>query len=426
MLIDQADIQVRGGKGGDGLVTFRREKFVPRGGPSGGDGGNAGCVLLRADPKLRTLLDFTYKSLYPAPEGEAGASKQMTGKRGADLVVRVPLGTVVYDAETDERVADLVRPGQTLLVARGGKGGRGNVHFATSTRQAPRIRERGLPGEERQLRLELQLLADVGLVGMPNAGKSSLLSRISAAHPRIAAFPFTTLEPELGVVRLGEDTEFVVADMPGLIEGAHTGAGLGDQFLRHIRRTRLLLHVVDAAGTEGRDPLEDWATISGELTAYDPVVQALPQLAVLNKLDLPDAQANLPRLREALEGEGVPVFPISAATGEGIVPLLRETARRLRELEPVEPETEAPLHLELPPPPEVPLQIVRRAPDRYEARGTEIERIMRQSDFSSRDGSAHYHRLLRKAGLFDALCAAGAPEGATVVVAGREMDYVPD
>ncbi len=448
MLIDQADIQVRGGKGGDGQVLFRREKFVPRGGPSGGDGGHGGNVLLRADPKLRTLLDFTYKSLYSAEPGDNGGSKQMTGKTAPDLYVRVPLGTVVYDAETGERLADLVRAEQTLLVARGGKGGRGNTHFATSTRQAPRIREHGLPSEERRLRLELQLLADVGLVGMPNAGKSSLLSRISAAHPRIAAYPFTTLEPELGVVRLDEDTEFVVADMPGLIEGAHTGAGLGDQFLRHIRRTRVLLHLLDAAGTEGRDPLEDWATISAELAAYDPVVAALPQVAVLNKLDLPDAQANLPRLRAALaaspwrglssprsgerdsklapRAEGAPVFAISAATGEGIVPLLRETAQRLRELEPAEPETEAPLHLELPPPPEVPLQIIRRSPDRYEVRGTEIERIMAQADFSSGDGSAHYHRLLRKAGLFDALRAAGAPEGATVVVAGHEMDYVPD
>lgn len=425
MLIDQADIQVRGGKGGDGLITFRREKYVPRGGPSGGDGGNGGSVLLRADPRLRTLLDFTYKSIYSAEHGESGGAKQMTGKRGTDLFVRVPLGTVVYDPESGERLADLVRPGQTLLVARGGKGGRGNIHFATSTRQAPRIRERGLPGEERRLRLELQLLADAGLVGMPNAGKSSLLSRISAAHPRIAAYPFTTLEPELGVVRLDEDTEFVVADLPGLIEGAHAGAGLGDQFLRHVRRTRLLLHVVDAAGTEGRDPLEDWATINAELAAYDPAVAALPQLAVLNKLDLPDAQANLPRLREALE-ERVPVFPISAVTGEGLPALLRTAAQRLQELALEAPEVEAPLHLQLPPFPEVPLQIVRLAPDRYEARGTEIERIMQQADFSSRDGSAHYHRLLRKAGLFAALKSAGVPEGATVVVAGREMEYVPD
>jgi GTP-binding protein len=426
MLIDQADIQVRGGKGGDGQALFRREKFVPRGGPSGGDGGHGGSVLLRADPKLRTLLDFTYKSLYAAPEGESGGAKQMTGKTAGDLAVRVPLGTMVYDAESGERLADLVRPGQTLLVARGGKGGRGNVHFTNSTRQAPRIREHGLPGEERRLRLELQLLADVGLVGMPNAGKSSLLSRISAAHPRIAAYPFTTLEPQLGVVRLDENTEFVVADMPGLIEGAHSGAGLGHEFLRHIRRTRVLLHLLDAAGTEGRDPREDWATINAELAAYDPLVQALPQLTVLNKMDLPDAQANLPRLREALEAEGAPVFPISAVTGEGLPALLRETARRVQELEQAEPEAEGPLHLELPPPPEVPLQVVRLAPDRFEAHGTEIERIMLQSDFASRDGSAHYHRLLRKAGLFDMLRAAGAPEGATIIIAAHEMDYIPD
>jgi len=426
MLIDQAEITVRAGKGGDGVITFRREKYVPRGGPSGGDGGDGGSVLLRADGQMRTLLDFTYRSIYVAPDGAPGGSQQRTGKAGEDLVIRVPVGTIVYDADSGERLADLVRPGQTLLVARGGRRGRGNVHFATATRRAPRIYERGLPGEERRLRLELQLLADVGIVGMPNAGKSSLLSRISAARPAIAAYPFTTREPQLGVVRLDAETEFIAADMPGLLAGAHQGVGLGDQFLRHIRRTRLLLHVVDAAGVEGRDPLQDFAVINAELATYDPAVGALPQIVVLNKLDLPAARENLPRLREALQRQGYECFPVSTVTGEGIPELLRATNRRLRELQEAEPPPPVPMHLEVPPRAEVPLQVIRLAPDRFEVRGSEVERIMRQADFSTRDASRHYHDRLRRAGLFEALKEANVPPGATVLLADQELTYEPD
>lgn len=426
MLIDEAEIVVRGGRGGEGLVAFRREKYVPRGGPAGGDGGRGGSVLLQVDPNMRTLLDFTYKHLFAAPRGAHGGGKQMTGRSGEDLVVRVPAGTIVYDADSGERLADLTTAGQTLLVARGGAGGRGNPHFATSTRQAPRIREHGLPGEERRLRLELQLLAEVGLVGLPNAGKSTLLSRISAAKPEIAPYPFTTLQPQLGVVRLDRETEFIVADMPGLIAGAHQGAGLGDQFLRHIRRTRLLLHVIDAAGTEGRDPTDDWGTLTAELEAYDPAVGALPQIVVLNKLDLPDARGNLPRLREFCAARGLPCFPISGVTGEGLPELLRETARRLRELETTTPSPTVPMHLELPPAAEEPLEVVQLGEGLYEARGGEIERIIRQSDFGSRDGAAHYGELLRRAGLYRALKRAGAPPGATIRIAGQEMEYWPD
>ncbi|HEY3397727.1 MAG TPA: GTPase ObgE [Armatimonadota bacterium] len=424
--IDQVEITISGGKGGDGQTTFRREKYVPRGGPSGGDGGHGAAVVLQGDPRLRTLLDFTYKKIFTAPAGADGGSKQLTGKTGHNLIVRVPLGTVLYDADTGEKLGEIVLSGQELLVARGGKGGRGNSHFTNSVRQAPRIRERGLLGEERHLRMELQLLADVGLIGMPNAGKSSLLSRISAAHPQIASYPFTTLEPQLGVVRLDEHTEFVVADMPGLIEGAHAGVGLGDEFLRHIRRTRLLLHVLDAASVEGRDPLEDYAVINAELAAYAEEVSTLPQIAVLNKLDLPEAQENLPRLQEALTAQGVTTWPISAATGEGVTELMWETARRLRNLEEIQPSAEAPMYAELPAEPERPLAIVRRRPGLYEATGTAVERLMQQSDLSTHDGQHHYHVLLRRVGLFTALAQAGAQQGDSVVVAGKEFEYQED
>ncbi|NLO73161.1 MAG: GTPase ObgE [candidate division WS1 bacterium] len=426
MLIDEAKITVQGGAGGDGIVAFRREKYVPRGGPAGGDGGRGGNVLLRVDGHLRTLLDFTYKHKFAAPRGAHGGGKRMTGHRGEDLVVRVPPGTVVYDEDTGDRLADLVAPGQTLLVARGGAGGRGNPHFATSTRQAPRIHERGLPGEARHLRLELRLLAEVGLVGLPNAGKSTLLSRISKARPEIAAYPFTTLQPQLGVVRLNPETEFVVADLPGLIEGAHQGAGLGDQFLRHIRRTRLLIHVLDAAGVEGRDPREDFATLNAELAAYDPVVGALPQVVALNKLDLPVARENLPALQEYFSEQRRQVFALSGATGEGVQELMAETARQLQALEDAQPQPEVEMYAELPPGTPEPLEIVRLGEMEFEARGTEVEKIARQSDLSSRDGSAHYQELLKRAGLFRALGQAGVPPGATVKIAGQELEYWPD
>lgn len=426
MLIDEVEIEVRGGPGGNGVVAFRREKYVPRGGPSGGDGGNGGKVWLRADPGRRTLLDFTYKSIYKAARGQHGSGKQRTGKRGEDLLVAVPLGTVVYDPETGARLADLTQPAQTLLVARGGKGGRGNCRFVTAIRQAPRLCEKGLPGERRRLRLELELLADVGLVGMPNAGKSTLLRRISAARPRVAAYPFTTLEPCLGVVRLDVDREFVVADMPGLIEGAHQGAGLGDRFLRHIQRTRLLLHLIDAAGAEGRDPLADYETINGELQAYDQRVAALPQVIALNKTDLPAAQENLPRLRRELEQRGLAYWPLSALTGEGVSQLMQEVARRLQELQEAQLPPPVEMQQELPPPPKQPLKIIQLGPAQYRARGTEVERIVQQSDLSTPEMAHYYHQRLRRAGLLRALEQAGVPEGATVLIADQELTYYPD
>jgi GTP-binding protein len=426
MFIDEAVIRVQGGSGGNGAVAFRREKHVPKGGPSGGDGGDGGNVILVVDAQTRTLLDFEYQTVFKAAAGGHGQGKRMTGGRGEDLLVEVPPGTVVYEAQSGEKVGDLTTPGQKLLVARGGTGGRGNVRFTTSTRQAPRIAENGLPGEQRELRLELQVLADVGLVGMPNAGKSTLLSHISAAKPEVAAYPFTTLQPQLGVVKLPDEREFVVADLPGLIEGAHRGVGLGDQFLRHVRRTRVLLHVIDAAGVDGREPGDDYAKIREELEAYDAQVAALPEIVVLNKMDLPTAQENLAALEAYFQERAIEYFPLAAVTGQGLEQMLWAVASRLEapELEEEIPPTA--MYAEIPLAPTIPLQIRREAADRYRATGTEVERLAQQAKFDHFDSSHHYHQLLRAAGLFSALDAAGAQSGDTVLLGDHEFEYEPD
>ena len=322
--VDQAHIHVRGGNGGNGAVAFRREKFVPKGGPSGGDGGDGASVILRVDAGLSTLLDFRYKREYAAPPGEAGANKDRYGRGGQDLVLRVPPGTQVYDDDTDTLLADLREADQTFVAALGGKGGRGNIHFATSTDRAPRKSEPGLPGEERNLRLDLKLLADVGLLGFPNVGKSSLISRISAARPKIADYPFTTLVPNLGMVRLSgktqrsDDRSFVVADIPGLIEGAHAGTGLGDRFLRHLERTRVLIHLLEVSSAPGRTPLKDYTTLNRELALYDPALAARPQIVVLNKMDLPEVQRRFKQIAAPFKRRGIELMGISAATGAGL------------------------------------------------------------------------------------------------------------
>jgi len=330
MFYDHLKIHVKAGDGGNGCVAFRREKYVPLGGPAGGDGGRGGHVVLRADEGLRTLVDFHFKRHFRAGRGRHGEGKDRHGKNGADLVLRVPVGTMVREAETGRVLADLTAHGQEAVVARGGRGGRGNARFATPKEKAPRIAEKGKPGEERWLELALKLLSDVGLIGFPNAGKSTILSRVSAARPKIADYPFTTLEPCLGVVRAGEGESFVVADLPGLIEGAHTGAGLGHKFLRHIERTRLLIHVLDTAGTGGRDPVEDFTAINRELALYSPELASRPQVVAANKMDLPEARANLDRLRAALPD--CEIFPVSAVTGEGLDLLIARVAVLLQEL----------------------------------------------------------------------------------------------
>lgn len=329
--IDESTIYVKAGKGGDGCCSFRREKFIPKGGPDGGDGGKGGDVYIEASPHLRTLLDQRYHPHYAAPKGQHGRGKNCTGKSGEDLIIHVPVGTQVIDKDTGELVADLVKPGQRVLVARGGKGGRGNARFATPTRQAPRIFEPGKPGEERTFRLVLKLLADVGLVGFPNAGKSTLIAKISNARPTIADYPFTTLTPNLGLVT-HKGVDFVVADIPGIIEGAHTGAGLGLRFLRHIERTRIVCFLLDAAPTATRHPKEQLEILAGELSAYSPQLASRHRIVVVNKCDLPEVESYITETIAFAHSSGYPTFAASALTGEGLDAVLDHIARVIDEV----------------------------------------------------------------------------------------------
>ena len=332
MFIDRAKIRVQGGNGGNGVTAFRREKFVPRGGPSGGDGGRGGDVWLGADASLNTLLHLKYNPLHVAGRGMHGEGSNRSGKEGADAIVRVPVGTQIFDPQTNELLCDLQEDGARWLAARGGRGGFGNAHFATSTNRAPRYHQEGSPGEEFEFQLELKLLADVGLVGFPNAGKSTFISVVSAAHPKIADYPFTTLEPHLGVVDLGDFRTFVIADIPGLIEGAHEGHGLGDRFLRHVERTKLLLHLVDVSSASGRDSVCDYEVINRELEAYDPQLAGRAQFVVATKIDALDDPSRLERLRERAAQDGRPFFAISAVAGTGVRELLTAIARELEEM----------------------------------------------------------------------------------------------
>jgi len=326
MFVDEVDIFVKGGDGGAGCVSFRREKFVPRGGPDGGDGGDGGSVILEADPSITTLLDFHYQRHYTAERGQHGKGANRHGASGGDTVLRVPLGTVVSSRDTGERLGDLTAPAERVLVARGARGGRGNARFATSTNRAPRRADLGRPGEERWIHLELKLLADVGVVGFPNAGKSTLVSRLSAARPKIADYPFTTLQPTLGIVRVDEGRSFVIADLPGLIEGAAEGKGLGHRFLRHTERTRLLVHLVDLDPGTGRDPVEDWRVIQGELAAYSEELAARPQIVAGSKCELPGTEEGRRRLERFCAAKGLSFHAISSVTGQGLDGLLRDIA----------------------------------------------------------------------------------------------------
>ncbi len=321
MFVDHVKIYVKGGDGGDGMMSFRREKYVPLGGPSGGDGGNGADVVFIVDEGLRTLMDFRYQRHFKAPRGDHGMSKGKHGRNAEDMVVKVPPGTVVTDNETGAVIADLVEHGQTAVIARGGRGGRGNTRFVSSTNPAPELSEMGEPGIEKEISLELKVLADAGLVGFPSVGKSTLLSVISAAKPKIADYHFTTLVPNLGMVEAEDGRSFAIADLPGLIEGAHEGVGLGHQFLRHIERTRVIVHVIDMSGMEGRDPYEDYLTINEELKQYNLRLTERPQVIVANKMDMPDAEENLRLFKEKLEDD-IKIFPISAVTRKGLDPLI--------------------------------------------------------------------------------------------------------
>jgi GTP-binding protein len=418
MFFDEAKIHVKAGDGGNGAVAFRREKYVPRGGPSGGNGGDGGDVILEVDPQLNTLVHFQNQVHFKAGRGAHGRGKDQTGARGEDVVVYVPPGTVVRDAATSQVLADLTKPGQRVVVAQGGRGGRGNASFASSTNQAPRLAERGMPGQERWLLLELKLLADVGLIGMPNAGKSTLLAAVSAARPKIADYPFTTLQPTLGVVAVDEGHDFVLADLPGLIEGAHAGAGLGHQFLRHVERTRLLIHLLDGGAD---DPLRHFDQINEELRLFNPALAARPQIVVLNKMDLPDAQDRWPQVEAAMRSRKLPVYAISAATGEGVRQLMARVGQILADLPKPGPVTgEIPVYkLE-----EGPGFTVERQGDGWRVRGERIERLAFQTMWQYHDAVQRAQHLMEAMGVLDALRQAGVQPGDTVRIGDVELEWV--
>jgi len=424
-LYDRAKILVRAGNGGDGAITFRREKYVPRGGPSGGDGGKGGDVIMRVDLGENTLMRLRYLTHYEAENAGNGQKSDRHGKNGADRIINVPAGTLVRDVDTGELLADLTREGDELVVVRGGRGGLGNSHFANSIRQSPRIAEKGEPGEERNLQLELKLIADVGLAGYPNAGKSTLLASVSAARPKIADYPFTTLEPNLGVVEVDDHT-FVMADIPGLLEGAADGIGLGIEFLRHIERTRILIHVLDGSGgLEGNDPLVAFDTINGELKAYGEGIDEKPQIVAINKLDIPEAQERLPILRAALEERGYIVMPIAAVTGQGVRDLMRQVYRELLAnpiVEEVVPEETGPRRYTLDDETdEEHYEVERMSRHHFSIQGIKIERLAKMTDFGNDEASERFQRVLQSAGIVKKLDAIGIEEGDTVHLAGIEL-----
>jgi len=425
--VDEVEIRVKSGDGGNGAATFRREKYVPRGGPDGGDGGRGGSVILRADPSLTTLVDLRYKKTYKAERGGDGASNNKHGKDAPDLVIDVPVGTVVTDLKTGELIADLVAPGQTVVVAKGGRGGRGNARFATPTYQAPTFAERGEPGEERFLKLELKLLADVGIVGFPNVGKSTLISKISAAKPKIADYPFTTLVPNLGVVRVDERRSFVIADMPGLIEGAHLGAGLGDQFLRHIERTRLLVHVLDVSGLTGRDPLDDYEIVNEELQSFSPNLAEKPQVVALNKMDVPGASEVADRVERELraakpDGETRPVYRISALAGMGLSELVYGIAELLEQIPRQEPMVKGRVVFRVEPQ-EGRWEARRVGPNRFVIEGRPVERAVAMTDINNEYALRRLHRRLERMGVIGKLKELGAKHGDTVLIRNVEFEY---
>ena len=428
MFVDHVKVFVKGGDGGDGMVAFRREKFVPNGGPAGGDGARGGNVVFEVEEGLRTLMDFRYKRIFKAERGEHGMSKGMHGRRADDLIVKVPPGTVVINAETKTVIADLVEHGQQAIIAKAGRGGRGNSRFATPSNPAPELAEKGEPGEELDVILELKVLADVGLVGFPSVGKSTLLSVVSAAKPKIGAYHFTTIVPNLGMVETEDGRSFAMADLPGLIEGAHQGVGLGMQFLRHIERTRVIVHVIDMSGIEGRDPYDDYVVINEELKQYNLRLTERPQIVVANKMDMPGAEENLEAFLEKIS-EDVKVFPVSAVSRKGLKPVLFEIADLLEvtpefllhEME--EEESDATVlykHTKQ----SDGFNITRDDDGAYVLSGNTIERLFKMTDFSREDGIRKFARQLRAMGVDEALRERGAENGDTVRLMEFEFDFV--
>ena len=426
MFADNAKIIIISGKGGDGHVSFRREKYVPNGGPDGGDGGHGGNLIFEVDEGLNTLADFHHRRKYAAGNGEEGGKRNCSGKRGEDLILKVPAGTIIRDAATDQVIADMSGENTRQVVLRGGKGGLGNQHFATATMQAPKYAQPGQPGIELEVRLELKVIADVGLVGFPNVGKSTLLSRVSNARPKIANYHFTTLNPNLGVVDLDGASGFVIADIPGLIEGAADGVGLGHDFLRHIERTKVMIHIVDAASVEGRDPIEDIYAINKELESYNPELLKKPQVIAANKIDAiyDESESAIPALKKEFEAKGIEVFPISAVSGQGIKELLYHVQDLLSKLDDTPIVYEQEFYPEM-------LAFTEEAytveydgkENMYVVEGPKIEKMLGYTNIDSEKGFLFFQKFLREQGILEKLEELGISEGDTVRMYGLQFDY---
>ncbi len=420
---DKARIYVEAGKGGDGMSSFRREKFVEKGGPNGGNGGKGGSVILKATADLNTLVDFRYKRKFIAKNGNGGGTQNCTGAQGTDVLVKVPVGTLVKDDQTGARLADLTEDGQEYLAAKGGRGGKGNACYVNSIKRAPTFAEKGEPGTHTWLKLELKLLADVGLVGYPSVGKSSIISRVSAARPEIAAYHFTTLTPVLGVVRLDSERSFVLADIPGLIEGASKGVGLGHDFLRHVERTKVLLHVVDVSGMEGRDPIDDFNKINKELEAYSAKLAKRTQLVVANKMDMPDSPANFEKLKAYVESKGYEIMAVSAVTGAGLKELMNKAFNLVQAYVP-EPEAA-----------DIPtlgageeldqdkFEVIKGNDTDFEVKGKAIERLVAMTNFDNDEALYRFQLIWKRLHIEEALKAAGIKEGQTVRILDMVFNY---
>lgn len=424
MFIDKAKIFIKAGKGGNGAISFRREKYIAAGGPDGGDGGRGGNVVFRVELGMTTLMDFKYKRKYTAQNGEDGMRRRRKGKSGEDIIIKVPQGTVVRDAKTNRIIADLSTPGKDYVLAKGGNGGWGNDHFATAVRQTPNFAKNGQPGDEREIILELKLLADVGLVGFPNVGKSTILARTTKADPKIANYHFTTLQPNLGVVDLGEHRSFVLADIPGIIEGASEGVGLGHEFLRHIERTRILIHVVDVSSVEGRNPIEDFDIINSELSKYDMSLEERLQIVAANKTDIIQDEAVYNEFLEEMKKRGYEVFPISAATGQGVEQLMLKVYGELSQLPPIQIFE-----------PEMDIEederdtsgegfTIRRENEYFIVEGSWIEAIGGSVNFSDNESLAYFQRALLNRGVIEELINMGIREGQIVKIGDLEFEFV--
>jgi GTPase len=419
MLVDEVEIVVRSGTGGNGMVHFHREKYVPRGGPDGGDGGRGGDVVLQVRPGLSTLYALRHARRYAAADGRGGGPNNMSGKAAQPLIIEVPPGTVVYDGLSGEQLGDLTTAEDSLIVCKGGRGGRGNQHFATARNQAPRTAEKGEPGQEKNLRLELKLIADIGVIGVPNAGKSTLLAALTNARPKIASYPFTTLQPNLGVARVDDDAAVVLADIPGLIEGASQGAGLGHDFLRHIQRTRVLIHMLDGLSI---DPLADYGQINSELALFDPRLAEKPQVVALNKIDDPQVKGRLPEIQAALKLQGIDVLPISAMARTSVNDLLKRAVRLLAEAPPpAPPEAAVPIYRPVEDPRDY--RVAQESEHRWRLSGSAIERAAAMTYWEHEGSVRRFQKLMESIGVDEALRKSGVQEGDTVAIGEYELDW---